>query len=145
MSGKLKTIKKNVEARKLKYDLEMYTTPFGSLIICGLLFTPEEERPSVVEVNKRWRTLKKQFLKGDGGFVALNDKDFISKNLALFGLKVREVFPVAMVQSNFNVLFAPYVDGNLLPIREDGFYTRTLEVGKIYPIDFNSKEIKEDA
>lgn len=145
MSGITKTIKKNVEQRKLKYEPDMYTTAYGSLVICGLIFTEESKRPSQVEVNKTWRKVWKDLKKGKSAFPTLDDKDFIKKVLAVFGLEVPEVFPVAMVQSKFNVLFAPYVDGYVLPIREDGFKARTLEVGKIYPIDFNKEENKEDA
>lgn len=145
MGISLKSVKKNVEQRKLKYEMDMYTTAYGSLVICGLMFTPEEERPAQAEVNKTWRKLYKQLKKGNSPFPLLKDEDFIKKTLALFGMEVPEVFPIAMVQSSFNVLFAPYVDGNILPVREDGFYARTLESGKIYPIDFNKQENKEDA
>lgn len=145
MGTSLKSVKKNVEQRKLKYEMDMYTTAYGSLVICGLMFTPEEERPAQAEVNKTWRKLYKQLKKGLNPFPLLKDEDFIKKTLALFGMEVPEVFPVAMVQSSFNVLFAPYVDGHILPVREDGFYARTLESGKIYPIDFNKQENKEDA
>lgn len=145
MGTSLKSVKKNVEQRHLKYEMDMYTTAYGSLVICGLMFTSEEKRPSQVEVNKTWRSLYKKLKQGKNSFPALDDKEFIKKVLSLFNLEVPEVFPIAMVQSSFNVLFAPYVDGKVLPVREDGFYARTLESGKIYPIDFNTQETKEDA
>jgi hypothetical protein len=42
--------------------------------------------------------------------------------------------PIAMVVSKFNVLYVPYIDGQLIPIREDGLIGPTLTTGKIYPL-----------
>ena len=39
-----------------------------------------------------------------------------------------------MVVSKFNVLYVPYIDGQLIPIREDGLIGPTLTTGKIYPL-----------
>ena len=73
----------------------------------------------------------------------LDDPDFIDKVLRLFSLEKPKDFPIAMVQSKFNVLFMPYVDGQLLPLREDGIYPMTASHGKIYPIDFTNKHDSE--
>lgn len=145
MSGILKTIKKNVEKRQLKYERDMYSTVYGSLTICCLMFTPEENKPAVNVINKTWRNLRKKCLNNESSFPSIADEDFIVKCLDLFGLKVPEYFPIAIVKSNFNMLFAPYIDGHILPIREDGFMSRTLESGKVYPIDFNAQETNKDA
>lgn len=136
MSGMLKKYKKNVGRFSLRYDSEMYSTPYGSIVICALMFTPEDKRPSVAWINKRWKSLKRKSLKGANVFPLLSDENFIMEMLRLFELEKPELFPVAMVQSSWNMLFAPYVDGKLLSIREDGFISKTLENGKIYPIEF---------
>ena len=69
-----------------------------------------------------WREIKKKPELVD---FWIDDKDFIDKSLALFAIERPENFPIAMVQSNFNVLFMPYVDGQLFPLREDGIYPLT--------------------
>lgn len=63
----------------------------------------------------------------------IDDKDFITKALKEFDLEPN-YGNFAMVQGDFNVLFAPYVEGILYPIREDGYFARTLREGKVYPI-----------
>jgi hypothetical protein len=83
----------------------------------------------VSTIKSKWKKLVK---KGNLSFW-LDDKDFIPKALALFNMK-----PIygkfAMCQSSFNTLFLPYLDNNILPIREDGIYPNTAVNGKIYPI-----------
>jgi hypothetical protein len=69
----------------------------------------------------------------------IDDKDFIDKSLALFNMQRPEEFPIAMVQSKYNVLFMPYYDGQLFPLHEKGIFPQTAKSGKIYPIDFTNK------
>ena len=62
------------------------------------------------------------------------DTDFIPKVLGIFNLEPQYGY-FAMVQSEFNVLFLPYINDELLPIREDGIYPATARNNaKIYPI-----------
>ena len=52
------------------------------------------------------------------------------------------MFPLelaAYVQSEFNALICPYFEDEegmktIWPLREDGYYSRTLRKGKIYPL-----------
>lgn len=52
--------------------------------------------------------------------------------------------PIAMVVSKFNVLYVPYIDGQLIPIREDGLIGPTLTTGKIYPLKDEGENIADE-
>ena len=130
----LHSMKKEIAKRTLMFEPDMYLNTIGSIIISAYILSPE--KPSVFEINKRWHQIKKHPKKVN---FWLDDPDFIDKTLDLFCMKRPEVFPIAMVQSDFNVLFMPYVEGQLFPLREDGVYPMTASKGKIYPIDFTGK------
>lgn len=134
----LHSMKKEIAKRKLMFDPELYNNTLGSVIISAYILS--KEKPVVPVINKMWREVKRNRKLVD---FWLDDPDFIDKALDLFGMKRPEVFPIAMVQSKFNVLFMPYVDGQLLPLREDGIYPMTASHGKIYPIDFTNKHDSE--
>lgn len=131
----LHSIKKEIKKNSLRFMPDMYTETLGSLIISTCILTGDKYDP--VKVNKTYRNLKKHPQKVD---FWIDDKDFIDKSLALFGMKRPEDFPIAMVQSDFNVLFMPYVDEQLFPLREDGIFPLTANKGKIYPIDFTNND-----
>ena len=139
-----KKIKKNYDSRLL-FDADMYNNTYGSLIICGYLFTEFENDKERLQ---KAQEIKKTWYKAVKGKIEVNtsiaEKDFIDKTLEIFGLKRPDVFPIAMCQSQFNVIFAPYVDGKILPLREDRIYNNTMLYGKIYPIDFNEKAEEND-
>lgn len=134
----LHSMKKEIAKRKLMFDPELYNNTLGSVVISAYILS--KEKPVVPVINKMWREVKRNRKLVD---FWLDDPDFIDKALDLFGMKRPEVFPIAMVQSKFNVLFMPYVDGQLLPLREDGIYPMTASHGKIYPIDFTNKHDSE--
>lgn len=138
MSSVLKKIRMEAAKRPLVYEPEMYTTTIGSLIICALMFL--EEKPSVPEINKKWRSEVKAVKKGISDLPELSDINFIQKTLEKFNLTQPSYFPVALVRDGFGCLFAPYINNVLFPLREDGVFARTLQNGKIYPIDFNEGE-----
>ena len=115
---------------------DMYNNLLGSVIISAFILS--EEKPVVSVINKMWRTIKKNPKLVD---FWLDDPDFIDKSLNLFAMKRPENFPVAMVQSNFNALVMPYVEGQLFPLREDGVYPMTASKGKIYPINFTGETL----
>ena len=122
----LRRIKKNVEKFTLKFPLDMYNNVVGSLVItCYML---NEPKPSISEIKKRWRKLKKQGLN-----FWLDDKEFIEKVAKLFDLEV-PYGKLAFVQSELNALYLPYIEETVLPIREDGIYPLSARKGKIYPI-----------
>ena len=112
---------------------EMYTHTLGSVIISAYILS--YPKPDPVQINKKWRYLKKH--PDQVGFW-IDDPEFIDKSLELFNIKRPEEFPIAMVQSDYNVLFMPYYDGQLYPLREDGALPSTAQHGKIYPIDFTT-------
>lgn len=130
----LHSMKKEIAKRKLAFDPEMYNNMWGSVAICAYILSPDKEK-TPFEINKTWHKMKKNPKLVDFG---LDDPEFIDKTLDLFCMKRPEVFPIAMVQSDFNVLFMPYVEGQLFPLREDGVYPMTASKGKIYPIDFTN-------
>lgn len=138
MSSKANKIAK--EKRKLggglKFPVEMYNTTVGSIVICGLIFNRN------VDVDyKKIRAKWKDFKKNGENLFTLQDEKVVDKVLEWFGLKRPHYFPIAMVVSPYNVLFAPY-DKKLrrvLPLREDGFTGPTLKYGKVYPLQFNGK------
>ena len=135
----LHSMKKEIAKRKLAFDPEMYNNMWGSLAICAYILSPDKEK-TTFEINKIWHKLKKNPKLVEFG---LDDPDFIEKTLKLFSMPKPEHFPIAMVQSKFNVLFMPYVDGQLFPLREDGVYPMTASKGKIYPINFTNKHDSE--
>ena len=130
----LHSMRKEIKKNNTRFMVDMYDNTLGSLIISACIFTGDKY--DTVAVNKRWRYLKKH---PEQVTAWLDDKDFIDKSLSLFDMERPEDFPIAMVQSDFNVLFMPYVDGNLYPLREDGVYPQTARKGKVYPIDFTNK------
>ena len=131
----LHSMKKEIKKNNSIFNPDMYVNTLGSVIICGYILS--ENKPDPVEVNKTWRKIKKNPEKYIDFWI--DDKDFIDKSLALFNMKRPKEFPIAMVQSKYNVLFMPYYDGQLYPLHEKGIFPQTAKSGKIYPIDFTNK------
>lgn len=134
-----RSIKKSITKNTLRFPTAMYSDMLGSLGICGWMFTDEQNRPKVSSMKRKWIKI----LKGEVP-VDFTQPDFIEKGLEFWGIKKPETFPVAFVQSEWNAVFAPYVDGQVLPNREDGYAIATLRKGKIYPLDWNKKEEAND-
>ena len=134
MSNMVHSIRKEMKKNNLRFVPDMYTHPMGSIIISACILTGKTD---VAEINRKWRNLKKHPKQVD---FWIDDKDFIDKTLALFDMERPEDFPIAMVQSNFNVLFLPCVDGQLFPLREDGVFPQTARKGKAYPIVFTNNK-----
>lgn len=128
--GTLRKFRKKVMKSNLRFDADMYNNILGSLVITHYVLNKLDGVDLDVQtIKSEWKRLVK---KGNLSFW-LDDKDFIPKALAIFNMK-----PIygkfAMCQSSFNTLFLPYLDDNILPIREDGTYPNTAVNGKIYPI-----------
>lgn len=135
----LRKFRKSVRQSIHCFDPAMYNNVLGSLVITHyILRTLDGEETDVNKIKSTWKALTK---KKNLDFW-IDDKDFIVKALALFDMK-----PLygrfAMCQSAFNVLFLPYIDGTILPIREDGIYPLTARDGKIYPVLETNKETEE--
>lgn len=136
--GILRKYRKSVAKSIYKFDPAMYNNLLGSLIITHYMLYQLENTPvDLQQIRKRWRELTKH-PKID---FWIDDPKFIEKALALFNMK-----PIygkfAMVQSALNTLFLPYIDNQILPIRENGVYPATARHGKIYPIE--KKETTND-
>lgn len=135
----LRKFRKSVKNPTLRFDPVMYNNVLGSLVITHyVLRTLDGEESDVNKIKSTWKALTK---KKDLGFW-IDDKDFVVKALALFDMQ-----PLygrfAMCQSAFNVLFLPYIDGTVLPIREDGIYPMSARSGKIYPVLKTNKDTEE--
>lgn len=118
-----KTIKENT----LRFPIDMYTNIVGSLVITAYILS--ENKPHIKDIKKQWKSIKKKGLP-----CWLDDKDFIDKTLALFNLTAPYGY-FAFVQSRLNALFLPYIEGELLPIREDGVCPNTAYNGKVYKVE----------
>ena len=134
--GTLRKFRKSVEKSILRFDPTMYNNVLGSLVITHyILRTLDGEDVDVNKIKNTWRKLSKKKTLD----FWIDDKDFVVKALALFDMQ-----PLygrfAMCQSAFNVLFLPYIDGTVLPIREDGIYPMSAKSGKIYPVLETNKE-----
>lgn len=141
----LHSYRKSVKKHSLIFESEMYTNTYGSVVISAYInnsmFNDGDQIMVPGEINKRWRNLRKHPEQVD---FWIDDDNFIEKTLDLFGFKKPEVFNVAMVQSKFNVLFMPYFEDQIWPLREDGVFPQTAHAGKIYPIDFTNKKEEKD-
>lgn len=134
--GTLRKFRRSIEKSILRFDPTMYNNVLGSLVITHyILRTLDGEDVDISKIKSTWRKLSKKKTLD----FWLDDKDFVVKALALFDMQ-----PLygrfAMCQSAFNVLFLPYVDGTVLPIREDGIYPMSARSGKIYPVLETNKE-----
>lgn len=132
--SKLKSMKKQITKNVLRFPMDMYVTFPGSVIITSYILS--DNKPSVAAIKKAWRLYKSK-----GTDFAFDDPDYIHKLLKLFNMPAIDEAMTAFVQSDFNALLVPYIDGNIMPLREDGIYTRTLQKGKVYPL---AKETEND-
>ena len=146
MSSILKKYAKSVSKNSFIFEEDMYNNTLGSLVVTHYILgklNDDNEPADVNEIKRVWKSLKKKgkvTVKNiDGKSVDkkldfwIDDEKFIEKALDIFGM-APEWGSFCMVQSEFNVLFLPYIDGQPLPVREDGILPRSAYSGKIYPI-----------
>ena len=136
--GMLRSFRKQVKNNNLRFDANMYNNILGSLVITHYILNKlEGNELDVSAIKAKWKYIVKH-----GIDFWLDDKDFIPKALALFDMK-----PIygkfAMCQGALNMLFMPYIDDKIIPIREDGIYPNTAIHGKIYPITEQKEETNE--
>lgn len=131
----LRKFRKSIVQSNLTFAPEMYNNVVGSLIITHYMLNKLDNKElDVNAIKTTWKHIVK-----NGLDFWLDDPDFIEKALALFNMKpIYNRF--AMVQSQINMLFLPYIDGQILPIRNDGIYPNSAIHGKIYPIEDKHKE-----
>ena len=130
----LRKIKKNVAENKFMFPLEMYTSLPGSVIITSYILTEDKSKVDLLNIRKKWKYYTRHGLDFD-----FSDPDYLQKVCDLFGVKMFPLELAAYVQSEFNALICPYFEDEegmktIWPLREDGYYSRTLRKGKIYPL-----------
>ena len=128
----LRKIKKNVAENKFLFPLEMYTSLPGSVIITSYILN--EEKPDLLEIRKKWKYYTRHGLGFD-----FSDPEYLKKLCEKFEVKMFPLELAAYVQSEFNALICPYFEDEegmktIWPLREEGYYSRTLRKGKIYPL-----------
>ena len=135
----LHALRKQVKNSNLRFDANMYNNVLGSLVITHYILNKlDGNELDVGAIKAKWKYIVKH-----GIDFWLDDPDFITKSLALFNMK--PIFGrFAMCQSALNTLFMPMIDGQILPIREDGIYPLSAREGKIYPITEQKKEDKDE-
>ena len=135
----LHAFRKQVKNSNLRFDANMYNNVLGSLVITHYILNKlDGNELDVGAIKAKWKYIVKH-----GIDFWLDDPDFITKSLALFDMK--PIFGrFAMCQSALNTLFMPMVDGQILPIREDGIYPLSAREGKIYPITEQKEEDKDE-
>ena len=128
----IRQLKKNVAQNAFLFPLEMYTSFPGSIVITSYMLN--EEKPDLLAIRKKWKKLLRHGLEFD-----FSDPDYIKKVCDLFEVKQFPLEYAAFVQSEYNALICPYFEDEegmktIWPLREDGYYSRTLRKGKIYPL-----------
>ena len=135
----IRKLKKNVAINSFIFPLEMYTSFPGSIVITSYILS--ENKPDVLAIRKKWKYFLRHGLDFD-----FSDPDYIKKVCELFEVKMFPLDLAAFVQSEYNALVCPYIEveegqKEILPLREDGYYSRTLRKGKIYPL---SEKVEND-
>ena len=130
----MRKIKKNVAENKFMFPLEMYTSLPGSVIITSYILTEDKSKVDLLNIRKKWKYYTRHGLDFD-----FSDPDYLQKVCDLFGVKMFPLELAAYVQSEFNALICPYFEDEegiktVWPLREDGYFSRTLRKGKIYPL-----------
>ena len=128
----MRKLKKNVAENKFLFPLEMYTSLPGSVIITSYILN--EEKPDLLEIRKKWKYYTRHGLGFD-----FSDPEYLKKLCEKFEVKMFPLELAAYVQSEFNALICPYFEDEegmktIWPLREEGYYSRTLRKGKIYPL-----------
>ena len=138
----LRKIKKNVAENKFIFPLEMYTSLPGSVIITSYILN--EEKPDLLEIRKKWKYYTRHGLGFD-----FSDPEYLKKLCEKFEVRMFPLELAAYVQSEFNALICPYFEDEegmktIWPLREDGYYSRTLRKGKIYPLAEKAGKVEKD-
>ena len=128
----IRKLKKNVAENKFIFPLEMYTSFPGSIIVTSYILS--NDKPDVKEIRKKWKYYTRHGLGFD-----FSDPEYLKKLCEKFEVKMFPLELAAYVQSEFNALICPYFEDEegmktIWPLREDGYYSRTLRKGKIYPL-----------
>jgi hypothetical protein len=118
----------------------MYTSFPGSIVVTSYILS--NDKPDVLAIRKKWKYYLRHGLDFD-----FSDPEYIKKVCELFEVPMFPLEYAAFVQSEFNALICPYIEveegkKDILPLREDGYFSRTLRKGKIYPL---TEKVEEKA
>ena len=130
----IRKIKRNVAENNFLFPLEMYTSFPGSVIITSYILTEDKSKVDLLNIRKKWKYYLRHGLDFD-----FSDPEYLQKVCDLFEVKMFPLNLAAFVQSEYNALICPYFEDEegmktIWPLREDGYYSRTLRKGKIYPL-----------
>ena len=130
----IRKLKKNVAENNFIFPLEMYTSFPGSIIITSYILTEDKSKVDLLSIRKKWKYYLRHGLEFD-----FSDPDYLQKVCDLFEVKMFPLNLAAFVQSEYNALICPYFEDEegmktIWPLREDGYFSRTLRKGKIYPL-----------
>lgn len=128
----IRKIKKNVAMNNFLFPMGMYTSLPGSVVVTSYILN--NDKPDLLNIRKKWKYYTRH-----GFDFGLKDPDYIQKVCKAFEVEMFPVESAAFVQSDLNALICPYIEveegkKEILPLREDGYYSRTLRCGKIYPL-----------
>lgn len=120
MSNKVKRIEQKTQFR---FPLNMYTEMYGSLFIICHMFA--EKRMTTKQLVKKWKN----------STITIKDEDWEKQVEEYLGYKIPYKY-LGFVQSKFNALFCILDDeGQVLPLREDGWMPNTYRNGKVMRIE----------
>lgn len=131
MSSTAHSIAKKIKKNNLLFDEDMYSNVFGSIAISAYILAEDKTNIDPKELSKKFKSI----VKSKQAPVALNDPDFVNKVLDFYGIISKpKMTDLALVIYKANAVIAPYIDGHLYPLREDGFIGNIISSGKIYPL-----------
>lgn len=133
----MKTTKMKANKRKLRFDNCVYTTLPGSLALSCYIVTDwknsDNKKPTWKDISKKTKAL----MKDPSLLIPFDDPEYIKKTLKYYDMEIPDNFPLALVVGDYNSLFTLYIDGDILPLREDGIFTKTLTHPRnIIPLEF---------
>lgn len=145
MSSRAKKVADQVKHTVHKFnDIDMYNNLLGSFLISLYILKATDKTPR--DLSKFYKEEKARWLKDE-----VNEKTWMDdivdklntsyqKNQEGKYIEVhsdKTFIPygkIALVTSPYNALIAPYIDDQVLPVREDGWKGLTLETGDVHVI-----------
>lgn len=135
-----------MKKNKLFFPQNMYINIYGSVVLSALINHIYNQAKGE-EINTDIKSLKKNIkskwnkLLSDENYRKkitwnFSDKDFYKKTLDFFEVPLPKPLNICACITPENVIFAPYINNIVIPLREDGIQARSMIKGKIYPINF---------
>lgn len=130
---------------KLFFPQNMYINIYGSVVLSALInhiYNQAKGGETVdikglkKQIKSKWNTLLSDENERKKITWDFSDKDFYTKTLDYFEVPLPKPLNVCACITPQNVIFAPFIDNNVIPLREDGILARSMIKGKIYPIHF---------